>query len=161
VFDCLVQVLVCMPPDFAFAVVESALRNRLLSPPELARLRSTTTRAGARLLTHVDSLADSGTESLFRYRLLCLGILTRSQVRVPGVGRVDFLIGDRLLVEIDSETFHGSPAQRQRDLDRDAIAFGLGFLVLHFDYRQVLYDWDTVQATVLAVIGRGDHARRA
>lgn len=157
---CLAQVLNCMPADFAFAMLESALRNKRITAVELRALQLGATKAAASLIDHATALADSGTESLFRYRCLCLGIVGRSQVHVAGVGRVDFVIGDRLLVEIDSEAFHGSPSQRRRDLGRDAIAAGLGFVVLHFDYWQIMWDWDTVRSTVLAVVARGDHLSR-
>ena len=101
--------------------------------------------------------ADSGSESLFRFRMARLGILLQSQVEISGVGRVDFLIGHRLIVEIDSRTHHGGFAQRLRDLDRDAIATALGYHCLRFDYQQVLHDWATVEAAVLAIVECGGH----
>jgi very-short-patch-repair endonuclease len=108
------------------------------------------------MLRMVGSLAGSGTESIFRYRMAALGVRMRSQVEIEGVGRVDFLVGDRLIVEIDSHEHHGSRAQRIRDLDRDAIAQVLDYLPLRFDYLQVIEDWDAVASTIFAVI----HDRR-
>ena len=104
-------------------------------------------------------LADSGTESLFRYRMGLLGITMKSQVPIDGVGVVDFVIGDRLVVEIDSHAHHGTGDARVRDLTRDAILAGLGYLSLRFDYWMIIDDWDLVASTVFAVVARGDHLR--
>ncbi|HEY4269409.1 MAG TPA: DUF559 domain-containing protein [Galbitalea sp.] len=86
-----------------------------------------------------------------------LGVLMRSQVEIPGVGWVDFVIGDRLIVEIDSREHHGGADNRLRDLERDSVAFALGYLPLRFDYSQIISDWDAVASTVCALIARGDH----
>ena len=153
----LVEVLRCQPVDLAFAVVESALRQRRLDADESRSLWRATSRDRRHVLQHADHRADSGSESVFRFRMLLLGVVMRSQVEIGGVGRVDFLIGDRLLVEIDSQGHHGTREQRLRDLRRDAIASGLGFICLRFDYDQIMNDWSTVEATVMAIIGRGEH----
>lgn len=160
---CLATAVRCCSHDFVFAIIESALKNRRLTADEWRWVRGHFPPTARYLLDEAGDLADSGTESIFRFRMLRLGIRMRSQVEIPGVGRVDFLVGDRLVVEIDSEKHHGSRGQRLRDLNRNAILVGLGFLALRFDYWQVLYDWNTVQATVLAVIARRDHvaAQRA
>jgi very-short-patch-repair endonuclease len=154
--ECLVEVLHCQPPDFAFAILESLLANRALGMADVEWL-STEVPSRRLLLRRARSDAGSGTESLFRYRMSRLGIEMQSQVEVDGVGRVDFVIGDRLIVEIDSRQHHGERAQRIRDLDRDAAAHALGYLPLRFDYIQVTSDWDAVASTVLAITNRGDH----
>jgi len=158
---CLAQMLGCLAPDHAFAVVESGLNRGLVTARDVRALADGATRTGAAVLELVGTDAESGTESLFRCRMHLLGVSMQSQVEVGGVGRVDFVIGDRLIIEIDSEAHHGGAEQRRRDLARDAIAVGLGFVVLRFDYRQVLSDWETVESTVLAVIRRREHVRRA
>lgn len=147
----------CQPPDAAFAMVESALHRGLLSEMDRwelywqvpARCRASISQAG--------QASGSGTESLFAFRMRALGVELLQQVEVGGVGRVDFVIGDCLIVEIDSEEHHGSTSQRRRDLNRNAIAASLGYVTLRFDYWQVIDDWATVEAAVLASISRGDH----
>jgi very-short-patch-repair endonuclease len=157
--ECLAQVCMCQPAEIAFAIIESALRRGRIDAGVVTALAARVPSRAA-LILGAGSLADSGTESTFAYRMRELGIELRSQVNIDGVGRVDFVIGDRLVIEIDSEAHHGSAGQRMRDLNRDAILAGLGFLCLRFDYRQVFTDWDTVVATVFAVIERGDHLDR-
>jgi very-short-patch-repair endonuclease len=147
----LIEVMHCQPDEIAFAVIESALAKRLIRDSDVAWLTQTVPSRRS-MLRMVGPLAGSGTESIFRYRMAAMGVRMRSQVEVIGVGRVDFLIGDRLIVEIDSHEHHGSRAQRIRDLDRDAVAQVLDYLPLRFDYLQVLSDWDAVASTVLAII---------
>ena len=149
--ECLVEVLHCQPDEMAFAVIESALAKRLIRDGDVTWLTRTVPSRRS-LLRMVGPLAGSGTESIFRYRMASMGVRMRSQVEIEGVGRVDFLIGDRLIVEIDSHDHHGSRAQRVRDLDRDAVAQVLDYLPLRFDYLQVLSDWDAVASTVFAII---------
>jgi len=161
VVTALAEAVKCQPAEFGFAMVESAMHRGLLSEmarSELCRLvpvrcRSLVSRAGA--------ASGSGTESLFAFRIAALGIHFHQQVGIGGVGQVDFVIGDRLIVEIDSEQHHGGLAQRKRDLARDAIAASLGFITLRFDYWQVMNDWATVEAAVLASVSRGDHLSHA
>jgi hypothetical protein len=99
-------------------------------------------------------LADSGLEPLTRWRLLRLGIVAVPAHEIPGVGPVDLLVGDRLVIELDGGT-HDTAEQRRRDARREAAAVALGYLVLRFDHAQVVHRWPEVEAAVLAVVDRG------
>ena len=158
--DCLDQVIACQDADIAFAILESALARGLLGKRERAELWRIVPRSKQSLLLAARSDAGSGNESIFRFRMLGVGVEMQSQVWVPGVGIVDFLIGDRLLVEIDSESHHGGREARLRDIARDAAAASLGAITLRFDQSQILGDWQAVENTVLAVMERGDHLSR-
>ncbi len=79
------------------------------------------------------------------------------QVHIPGVGRVDFLIGTRLVVEVDGFSYHSNPAQFEADRRRDALLSQLGYRVLRFSYLQVMESWKDVETAVLAAVFRGDH----
>lgn len=70
---------------------------------------STASKRIARLRGTARSRFGSGTESIVRYRLHCLGIRVRTQVPLPGI--VDLLVGDKFVIECDSESYHGG-AQR-------------------------------------------------
>lgn len=111
-----------------------------------------------------------------RLRLRALGIELQSQVEVPGVGRVDFVLGDRLILEVDGRANHvdgfGAPvgahaegmraaaaSLRHKDLVRDAVAAAHGFDTLRFDYALVVHDWPAVEAAILAKVERGLHLR--
>lgn len=156
------QMVRCQPAEFAVAIADSALaatkgRRPLISRSAWRRIASSHPRSG-RLLLEVDPLSGSGTESVFRIRLLVrCGLRPRAQVAVRGVGRVDFLLGRRLVIEVDSEMFHANPAQYHADRRRDALLSARGYRVLRFTYQQVLHDWPLVEASVRAAVRRGDH----
>ncbi|MDX2377442.1 DUF559 domain-containing protein [Microbacterium sp. LRZ72] len=76
-------------------------------------------------------------------------------MRIPGVGVVDFVVGDRLILEADGDTHAGEG--RHRDLVRDAVATTLGFITLRFDSAMILHEWGLVEAAVLAAVERGAH----
>lgn len=154
--ECLAQVLRCQPAEIAFTILESALHKGKIDGFG-RRLLAERVPSRSQLIVSAGSDAESGTESLFQFRMMRLGVATRSQVLINGVGRVDFLIGDRLVVEIDSNAHHGDRAKRLRDLKRDATLAGLGFVYLRFDYTTVVWDWDLVASTVFAVVSRGEH----
>lgn len=152
VLQCLLQILRCLGTEAFFAALESALRQRLLSRDGLRRLRDAVPSGIRWLVDFARSDADSGLESLVRLRLHSLGVSVRTQVRIGGVGIVDFVVGDCLILEIDGATHGGD--HRHRDLVRDAIAMGLGFVTLRFDSAMVLHDWPTVESAVLAAVDR-------
>ena len=159
ILECLEEVVRCQPEDIAFAVVESAIHAKLVSVRDVRAL-AIKVPSRARLLRLAKGKSESGTESLFRFRMRNGRFTMEQQVEIPGVGRVDFLIGDRLIVEIDSEAHHGTLGQRRRDLKRDAVAATLGFETLRFDYDPVMFDWEFVATTVEAVVARRGHLGR-
>lgn len=79
-------------------------------------------------------------ESLLRLGLVRAGIAFDLQVWVVPFHRVDFLLGDRLVVEVDGRRFHDDPDAFERDRERDALLALWGFRVLRFTYRQVTED---------------------
>ncbi len=101
--------------------------------------------------------AESGLESLLRLRLHRLGIPLRTQIEVPGVGRVDFVLGDRLILEVDGRTGHDDDESRHKDRMRDVTAAAHGFDTLRFDYALVVHDWPIVEQAILAKIARRVH----
>ncbi|WP_460796744.1 endonuclease domain-containing protein [Microbacterium sp. GXF0217] len=144
----------CAGDEAFFAAYESAWRQRLLSRAARARIRAALPRTSRWLIDIARSDADSGLESLMRMRLHLLGIRLECQVLIDGVGRVDFVIGGRLIVEADGDDNHGSSTKRHHDRVRDAAASELGYETLRFDYAQIVHDWPTVQAAIIAALRR-------
>ena len=135
------------------------MRIEGLSPDALRSIHWTT-RAATRLAHEVTGLADSGLESIFLVRLAPWGLDIRQQVVLAG-RRVDFLIGDLLVVQVDGHAHHSSPADRGRDVAHDAELRLRGFSVLRFTYAQVLHDWPGVERTIARAVAAGlHHARR-
>lgn len=156
----LAQVAECAGGEAFFVCLESALRHRKLSAKGERWLRLVLPRAMVEIIELARDDADSGIESIVRYRFHCLGISMKSQCEVPGVGRVDYLIGDRLLIEVDGKENHDGPSERHKDLIRDAQAAALGLETLRFDYAMVMYDWNLVEAAVRSRVDHGLHLHR-
>ncbi len=155
----LVQTVRVERAEYAQAVVDSALRCSVLTRPQILALAHRVPRRCRGILLGVDGRMESGTESVLRALLLAEGIEARPQQRIPftDLERVDFVVGDRLVIEVDSEAHHGSDGQRRRDRRRDALLACLGFLVLRFDYWQIIEEPQTVVAAVRSYVDAGLH----
>ena len=86
ILHCLVQLLRCRGEETFFAALESALRQGLVGPDDLERLRRHLPLRHHWLLDFARSDADSGLESLLRLRLRRHGLSLDGQERIPGVG---------------------------------------------------------------------------
>ncbi len=146
------DVVGCLTGEELLATVESALHRGYVTAGEWTALLAGMSRGEQAFLEQASGLSGSGVETLFVSRTRRLGLPVRQQVQI-GPDRVDALIGDRLVVELDGAKFHDPHVDHVRDA-RLVIA---GRHVLRFDYWQVLYDWRTVEQAVLASVIRGDH----
>lgn len=144
----------CQPAEHALVVWESALRRGLVDREALARL-PIGDRA-RRLLESASPFSDSGLETIFRSRLRWLDVRIVPQAWIEG-HRVDFLIGDRLVVQIDGG--HHVGPQRDADNAHDAALVLRGFHVMRFGYRQIVDDWPTVQDAIARAVAQGLHRR--
>lgn len=148
----------CKGDEAFFAAFESAWRLRLLSTAARSRVRHALPASARWLVDLARADADSGLESLLRLRLHLLGIRLDCQVVIDGVGRVDFVVGHRLIVEADGKKNHDG-SMRHKDLVRDAAASTRGYETLRFDYAQIIHDWPTVQSAIVSALARlRDHA---
>ena len=150
----LVHVRRCAGDEAFFAAFESAWRLGKLSKAARSRIRAALPQNARWLVDIARSDADSGLESLLRLRLHLLGIRLDCQVVIDGVGRVDFVIDGRLILEADGKSNHDDASHRHRDLVRDSAASIRGYETLRFDYAQIVHDWPEVQTAVLAAIHR-------
>lgn len=163
----LLQIAVCAGEEAFFVAFESALRQTLLSTGALTWLSWRLPPSLRWLLDFARTDADSGLESLVRLRLHRIGISVRTQVNIDGVGEVDFVIGDRLIVEADGKGNHDDVGEddgrvsshRHKDLLRDARAAARGYETLRFDYAMIVHDWPTVEAAILTKVAAGAHLR--
>lgn len=151
----------CQPVEYAVAMADSALRPiDRWTPPLISRHDWQTLIDGipgrTRQLSLADGVCESGTESVTFVRLAAHRLPLQRQVWIDG-RRVDFLVGRRLVIEVDGVAYHIDPVRFEADRTRDAELCALDYLVLRFSYNQVMYRWHEVQAAVLAAIARGDH----
>ncbi len=157
--EALAAMCLCEPPERVVAAVDSALRFKRITVSEWAACTSQLPRRLRDLIAGVDARSESITESVMRFRLRALGIHAWPQQRIAGVGRVDFVIGDRLIIEVDGRAYHSDPKRFEADRSRDARASARGFRVLRFSYKQVFERWSEVRAAIVASMARGDHLR--
>ncbi|MFT4135244.1 endonuclease domain-containing protein [Microbacterium sp.] len=151
----LALVATCQPHDAALVVWESALRKGLVDAQSLARLPLP---ASARaLLAEATPFSDSGLETLFAARLRWLDVRIVPQAWIDG-HRVDFLLGERLVVQIDGGHHVGS--QRTSDIAHDARLMLMGYHVLRFSYTQIMNDWPAVQDAIARAVAQGLHRAR-
>ncbi|MGD7707809.1 DUF559 domain-containing protein [Microlunatus sp. Y2014] len=146
----------CTSAEEFVAILDSATHRLGLFPSELGELLREAP-AKARRLLHLCDRAESGTESLARLRLRALRLPVRVQVPIAGVGRVDLLVGRRLVIEIDSRAHHTGTENHSRDRTRDRRLVALGYLPVRLTYHQVVHDWEAVLPDLLAIVRRGEH----
>ena len=153
--NALVHVAACQPFEHALVVWDSALNKNLVTQQSLARLP--VRGAAARAVRDVASgLSDSGLETLPVARLAATGIRVSQQVMLDG-HKVDGLIGDRLVLQSDGFSFHSSAEQRRADIAHDRRLALLGYTVLRYDYRQILFDWARIESEILRAMAQGLH----
>ncbi|MGC5255169.1 endonuclease domain-containing protein [Gordonia sp. DT218] len=94
-----------------------------------------------------------------RFRLRSRGIGVRSQVAIPAVGIVDFVVGTSMIIEVDGYETHSSKEQFEKDRERDRKAVELGYVVIRLTYHQVVHEWPDVEETILDLIRRREHLK--
>jgi very-short-patch-repair endonuclease len=150
--DALVQAIHCMPRAKAVAAIDSALHLGQLSPEGVRRLSASSERARDRVEIS-DRNAESGLETFARLTARDLGLRWRSQVPIGGVGRVDLVLEERVVVEADGDEFHMNAPARRRDRERDSLLAAMGYTVLRFGMSQLLNRPTTVGLAMAHAVG--------
>lgn len=145
----------CEPFEQALATWESALNKGLVEREALANLPL---RARARrVLDDASPFADAGLETYLRPRLRWLRLPIRAQTWIAG-HRVDALLGERLILQIDGA--HHVGAQRSEDIRHDAALTLLGYHVIRISYPQMMNEWPMVQDLIMRAVAQGLHRAR-
>lgn len=155
--EALGQAAVCLPAEFALVAIDSALNKSLVTLPQLERAFALLPARARRLLDLPDAKCDSGLETLARYRLRRWRIRVRTQVRIPGVGRVDVVVGERLVLEFDGRGFHDDDDSFEEDRRRDRELHRLGYIVVRLSYTQVMQQWQRAEEVIREMVRRRDH----
>ncbi|MGB3910357.1 MAG: type IV toxin-antitoxin system AbiEi family antitoxin domain-containing protein [Pseudolysinimonas sp.] len=150
--DCLRQVVGWSDHETAMACLDTAievarvtrdeLRAVFAEEPALSRLRAAGAHPGC----------GSGYESIVVRRLRRIGLRIRQQVRIPGVGRVDGVIDDILVLEIDGYEHHSTREAFEEDRRRDAALAALGKSSIRLTTLRIREDWDGCVADILAAL---------
>lgn len=150
----LALVCACRPFESALAIVESALDKRLAQKDRLLRL-PLTARA-RRVVEAASPFSNSGLETFVVPRLRWLKLRIVPQAWIAG-HHVDFLIGERLVLQIDGG--HHVGRQRASDNEHDAALRLLGYHVIRVGYIQMIDDWPGVQSLIMQAVAQGLHRR--
>ncbi|MDO5682542.1 MAG: DUF559 domain-containing protein [Propionibacteriaceae bacterium] len=140
-------------------MAESLVHRGILRQAEVFAILQGVSARVDDVLTRMDR-AESGTETLVRLRLRSKGIKVHPQVFIPTVGRVDFLIGVSLVLEVDSVAHHFDPADQEADMVRDQKLVALGYRVIRISYSQIMFDWPAVESRIMRIVRAGLHRRR-
>ena len=135
------RMLRCAEETPAVVVADAALRRGLVSRAELAAmLRSNRSSGplGRRRLARCREKARSPIESIARLELEDAGPSGEVGVEVPGVGEVDMLVDDRLLVETDGYQVHSSKGDWSNDRRREQGLIAQGRLWVRLTYDDVM-----------------------
>jgi len=146
----------CLDLRAAVVVIDSVVNRRILDAEVVVRLLLATPR-GRRLLGLHDAAAESGIETLPRLALRSRNLRVRTQVVIDGIGRVNLLIGDRLILEVDGREWH---SDFERDRARDRALVARGYLVIRASYHQVMSEWPVIESQILTLVRRREHLWR-
>ncbi|GAB17843.1 hypothetical protein GOEFS_040_00130 [Gordonia effusa NBRC 100432] len=136
----------CVAEDCWIAMCDSVLHNTPLTIPDLQAAMGTVSQTVRTMMSRCDSRSETGTESIVRVRLRAAGYRVHVQPRIGRSQRSDLRIG-RLIIECDSEAYHGGEARRG-DLRRDRKTVGRGWVTMRVDYFDVMHRWDDVLADI-------------
>jgi very-short-patch-repair endonuclease len=145
----------CEPFEQALATWESALNSSLVTIDALRRF--TWKPTARRMIERAMPFADAGLETYLRERLRWLRLPIRVQIWIAG-HRVDTLVGQRLVIQIDG-AHHVGP-QRTEDIRHDAELTLMGYHVIRLSYTQVMFDWPMVQDVIMRAVAQGLHRMR-
>ncbi len=144
--DTLLVLAGCVPLDWFVAALDAARHaprgaRPLLGEQDFERVVAQLPRRLRAIAYLVDDRAESCLETLLRLAMLRRGIgPVVLQAQVHPRHRVDFLVGDRLIIEADGEAFHDPERDRVRDAELEA----LGYRVLRFSYQRIVTDLEAV-----------------
>lgn len=142
----------CLDRKAWLVPVDAALHRCLASLDEVAdagrlgRIDPEWTRRMA------DPRTESPAETCARVAMLEAGLDVRSQVSIEGVGRVDFLVKDLVIVETDGRDYHSDPERFIEDRRRDREAIKRGFLPLRYPGAHALSDPESIAADVRGLL---------
>lgn len=151
------HVIQCASTEAAIVALDSALNRGLTTWTNVTEVCQSRKPS---LLQLLDPASESGIETLARLRLRRLRIRVRSQVVIDGVGRVDLLVGDRLVLEMDGRAWHDRPGDFESDRRRDRALVSMGYLVMRASYAQVMGEWASIESQILSLVRDRRHLRR-
>ncbi|MFK0006848.1 type IV toxin-antitoxin system AbiEi family antitoxin domain-containing protein [Paenarthrobacter sp. NPDC090520] len=159
VADVLLHAMRCLPELEALVMVQSAVSHALLTTTFLeSKMNGNRNGVARAILGLVLPRADSLLEVLAHTHFTRAGLQVRMHADAPGVGEVDCLIEECLIVELDGGT-HFEPKQVKKDQYRNNAGLLGGLTSLHYYYADVVYQPQKMVDEVLAVLRNREAGR--
>jgi very-short-patch-repair endonuclease len=149
--------MTCQSRPNAIATLDCILNLGIMSVRELREVLAPLAAKHRGYLAYADPRSQSGLETMARLGFRRHRIRVRSQVSISGVGHVDLLLGDRLVIELDGYKWHSTRVAFDEDRRRDLELARRGYIVLRLSYQQVMFGWPEVERVVLGHIHRREH----
>jgi very-short-patch-repair endonuclease len=142
----------CLPEREAIATLDSMLRLGLVTMMQVREAVAAVPARYRQILDRIDPRAESGPESFMRLILRDIGIAFDVQVKIRGVGRVDFVVDGFLIIECDSKEFHGGWEKQRADRKRDLAAAGQGYFTLRVLAEDLMNHPDRIERAVRGLL---------
>lgn len=150
----------CLLPRAHLVAVDSALNKGLVRPDQILSWSSSTRERRDWILGHMDGRAQSAGETLARLDLAERDLATHPQRFIEGVGHVDLVAQNEVIVEVDGRAFHTDPEQFKRDRKRDRRLNSLGYKVQRFAHTELTQSQPVhVGDVVAALLANPRHPR--
>lgn len=144
----------CTTPLEQLILLDAALHSGLLLSRDIGHFGAGTARRRAWLRRMASGAAESPLETVARVGLVTAGLVVREQVVVSGVGRVDLVVEEDAVVEVDGWEFHQDREAFERDRSRDRALRTRGMSVLRFTARDLRGNLGGAVRQVATVAGR-------
>lgn len=158
--DAVYDAVLTQPVRASIATIDSALHLGVIDADGLDEIFAALPRRFRSIRRLLDPRAESGPETLLRLMLRSLGCEFVSQVKIPSVGRVDFLVGESLIIECDSEAHHASWDSQRSDRRRDLAAAKLGLCTFRAIAEDILWHPADVQAALAGLVASQAASRK-
>ena len=136
--------------------LESAVNLRFLTSAEAKELIDSAPARSASVLAGFDPRAESGSETRVRSWFYGRRVPVEPQAVIDGLGRVDMLVGNRLILECDSDAQH-TGVHIAPDRQREQVAAELGYFMIRLSYQQIWDRWDETVEYLTRVIRSKQH----
>lgn len=159
VLDCVAHAIHRHDAESGLIVLESAINKGLVPQSEATMLVAHAPKRKQRTLGFLDASSQSGSETRVRLFLQRRNVPVATQAQIPGVGRVDLLVGKSLIIECDSRAHHSSPRDLEEDHRRDLAALALGYRTIRLSYAQIWHTWNQTAEVLSAELATRQHLR--
>ncbi len=133
-------------------MVDAALNRGLITHGNLEEFGTRHPSRGRWLMDQSDARTQSPAESLVRAGLRAARVPFVFQAELNAVGRVDFLVAGRLVVEVDGKDYHSDPAAFTRDRRRDRACQAMGLRTARFTAAESIFTTSAVVDEIRALL---------